>query len=74
VGVNLKDTGRLFHSFGPTTEKARSPLVFSLDLGTINTSLRILLIPDVQITPFWFEQSSAKSELPQACLDHRLSI
>jgi len=39
VDINLKDTGRLFHSFGPTTENARSPLVFSLDLGTIINNL-----------------------------------
>ncbi len=33
-----KKKGRLFQSFGPTTEKARSPLVFSLVLGTRSRS------------------------------------
>ncbi len=32
-----RETGRLFHNFGPAIEKARSPLNFNLDLGTINT-------------------------------------
>lgn len=32
----MRETRRLFHSLGPTMEKAQSPLNFSLDLGTIN--------------------------------------
>ncbi len=32
-GEDLIVTGRLFHSLGPTTEEARSPLVFSWGRG-----------------------------------------
>ncbi len=38
VGAVLMREGRPFQSFGPTTEKARSPLVFSLVLGTCSRS------------------------------------
>ncbi len=35
-GAILSCTGKLFHNRGPTTEKARSPLRFSLEQGMVN--------------------------------------
>jgi len=36
VDTSLRDRGRIFQNVGPTIEKVRSPLLLSLDLGTIS--------------------------------------